>query len=124
MGKNFTLARLLPQYSAEVQRTKQKMVKGSSSTGHVAAAVGPLIAVAIVGAVCAYIYQANSSSTTGYVASSVQSQIAASQNQYQALEVQAAQLESLQRAESDPAVATMVPVDTITYIQTGAVAIR
>jgi hypothetical protein len=124
MGKNFTLARLVPQYSAEVQRTKQKMVKGSGPHVGAAAVAGPLIAVAIVAAFCAYVYQANSSSTSGYVSSSIQSQIADSDNQYQALEVQAAQLESLQRIESDPAVASMVPVDTISYIQTGDVAIR
>ncbi len=124
MGKNFTLARLVPQYSAHVQRTKQKMVNDTKARYNLAAIAGPLIALGIVGAICSYVYQANTSSTSGFVSSSVQQQIASAQNQYQSLEVQAAQLESLQRTESDPAVATMVPVDTITYIQTGAVAIR
>lgn len=119
MGKHFTLARLVPQQ--KIQR-----MPAPSHVAHTfrAVAAGSAVTLGIIVALCTYVYQVNAVSTSGYVAAHVQSQIASAQAQYQQLEVQAAQSQSLQQTEADPAVATMVPVDTITYIQTGAVALR
>jgi hypothetical protein len=118
MGTHFTLARLVP---------KQKITrepKPHRTSAISAVVVGPAIVVGIAVALCTYVYKVNATSTSSYVISHVQSQIANAQSQYQKLEVQAAQLDSLQRTETDPSVVSMVPVDTVTYIQTNAVAIR
>ena len=122
MGRHFNLAHLLPQYSEEVRKTKQRIVKESQPQYHPIA--GAFIGFAVVSLFVVSLYQVNSSSTSGYQITHVKNEIAAQQDQYQKLEVQAAQLQSIQRVESDPAVVGMVPVDATSYIQTNAVAVR
>lgn len=71
--------------------------------------------------ILAYLIQVNSFSTKGYEISSIQNNISKLQSNYQGLEVQVAQLQSIQRIQSDPEIASMVPVTSISYVQQSAI---
>jgi len=76
-----------------------------------------LLLALLVGSMLFYLIQVNNFSTTGYAINRLQSQISQLQDQHDKLQVQAAQLQSIDQIQSDPGVVNMVPVTHMTYIQ-------
>jgi len=120
MGKHFALTFQLPAY------TKQRQVRTARNgiAGIQAVHVGAAVLVLLVGTVLAYLVQVNNFATKGYEINRLQTQLAQLQDEHDKLQVQAAQLQSIQRIQTDPAVLNMVPINQITYVQTTALTQR
>ncbi len=112
MGKHFALALQVPLYKTE-QKKKKTPARRGLKTSH----IGFALFFACCALVLAYLIQVNGISTKGYEIGNLQGKIGDLQTSYQNLEVKAAQLQSIQRLQSDPEIAAMVPVTSITYIQ-------
>ena len=110
MGKHFALTLQLPKYRAERKNSHVNSLALNANYGIIVLAVAALM---IVG----YLIEVNSFSTKGYEISTLQKKVEQLKEDQRQLEVQAAQLQSLQRIQDDPAVQNMVPVSKISYVQ-------
>lgn len=116
MGKHFALTLQLPFYRSEQEKKKHPHTS-SIKVQHIGFAVFTLSVFMVL----AYLVQVNSFSTKGYEIGSIQNDISKLQSNYQGLEVQVAQLQSIQHIQSDPQIAAMVPVTSISYVQQSAI---
>jgi cell division protein FtsL len=117
MGKHFALTLQLPRYQSERKNKPNTLTLENHNYG--------LLIVAVAGfLVLAYLVQVNSFSTKGYEIRNAQKKIDQLRNDQRALEVQSAELQSLQRIQSQPAVLNMVPVSSISYVQTTSLSQR
>jgi cell division protein FtsL len=114
MGKYFALSMQIP-----MQQTK-KRTANRASVERLGFAVTALCLVLMV----SYFVQANSFSTKGFEISRLQQQVDDLAENNKKLQIEAAELQSLQRIQNEPQVTGMVPVNTVTYIQTSALSSR
>ncbi len=114
MGKHFALSLQLPGYHLEKVGSKVSRAELKMQT--------PLVGAAILGLgvlmVIVYLIQVNSFSTKGYEISTMQKKITQLREEQKNLEIQTAELQSLQRIQGDPTIINMVPVSSISYVQT------
>ena len=110
MGKHFALTLQLPKYSVDRKNRGTTTLALNANWGII------ILAVAVI-MIVAYLIEVNSFSTKGYAISTLQKKVEQLKADQRQLEVQAAQLQSLQRIQSDPAVQNMVPVSKISYVQ-------
>ncbi len=110
MGKHFALTLQLPKYSLERRSRNANSFANTGNWGIIVLAISCLM---IVG----YLVEVNSFSTKGYEISGLQRKVDQLKEDQRQLEVQAAQLQSLQRIQNDPAVQNMVPVSKVSYVQ-------
>ncbi|MDB4940060.1 MAG: hypothetical protein JWO40_485 [Candidatus Doudnabacteria bacterium] len=117
MGKHFALTLQLPKYRSERSVKIAPFTLENKKLG---------ISVLVLGSflVLTYLVQVNSFSTKGYEIRNLQTKVDQLKNDQRALEVQSAELQSLQRIQADPAVLNMVPVSTISYVQTTSLSQR
>jgi cell division protein FtsL len=114
MGKYFALSMQIP-----MQQTK-KRTASKASVERLGFAVTALCLILMV----SYFVQANSFSTKGFEISKLQQQVDDLAESNKKLQIEAAELQSLQRIQSEPQVTGMVPVNTVTYVQTSALSSR
>ncbi len=107
MGKHFALTFNLPG----ARLSPRSALSSQPNWGFAVLAAGCLLIVI-------YLVQVNSFSTKGYEINNLQKKIQQLKDGQKALEVQAAELQSLQRIQSDPIILNMVPVSSINYVQT------
>ncbi len=122
MGKHFALTFQLPSYRLErsASKTSNRFSGMFSNTTNIGAIVLGLCCLLTI----AYLIQVNNFSTKGYEISNLEKQISQLREEQKTLEVQTAELQSLQRIQSDPAIVNMVPVSTISYVQTTSLSQR
>lgn len=111
MGKHFALTLQLPKYHIERKAKTSTLTLENKNWGMAILVVGSML-------ILSYLVQVNSFSTKGYEIKSLQKKVESLRNDQKALEVQSAELQSLQRIQGNPSVLNMVPVSTISYVQT------
>jgi hypothetical protein len=114
MGKHFALTFQIPQYNL----TRENRQQLTETSFKLQAWHGMLLALALVTVGMYYLISANATATAGYTITSGQVQISAALQQQKKLETQLAELQSIQTIQSNPAVSQMVPVSSISYLQT------
>ena len=124
MGKHFALTFQLPMYGRTARPQAGSIKKKMNSIKFRTDFVGMAVLVLLVGSVLGYLIQVNNFSTKGYEINRLQSQLTALQEQHDKLQVQAAEAQSIQRIQNDPAVLNMVPTGQMTYIQSTALTQR
>ncbi|GAC1412364.1 MAG: hypothetical protein NVSMB66_1200 [Candidatus Doudnabacteria bacterium] len=117
MGKHFALSLKLPKYKMERQ-----IKNGISTIENRIWGISVLTAAGLL--LLFYMIQVNSFSTKGYEIKNLQTKVESLRNDQRALEVQSAELQSLQRIQSSSAVLNMVSVSTISYVQTKSLSAR
>jgi hypothetical protein len=120
MGKHFHLTRQIPVYRPRQQSAVAVGMLDETNIqrmGYIAFAALLLLAFA-------YLVQVNAFSTKGYEIHSLQVKISTLQEQNKKISIESSQLQSLNRIESAPQTATMVPVTQIGYIRTTALSRR
>ena len=120
MGKHFALTLRTKTNTVE---KKQPVQKNSSETT-MQVRIGASVLGVLVIALFFYLVQVNGFSTKGYQIRTIQNSIADLENNHTKLEMQAAQLESIQRTETNPTVLGMVPVSQVSFIQTHSLSER
>ena|SRR5258708_6872491 len=110
MGRHFALTFKLPNYSRQNSRIRSARLDYKN--------LGIAVFGAIILMLLIYLVQVNSFSTKGFEISSMQKKINTLKDQQRLLQIQAAQLQSFQRIQGDPAIINMVPVSAVSYIQT------
>jgi cell division protein FtsL len=110
MGKHFALTLQLPKYNSE-KRTR------SGSTVGVGSKYGMAVMIGCCVLTLTYLVQINSFSTKGYEIRSLEKKIDQLKQDQRMLEVETAELQSLQRIQNDPAVLNMVSVSSVNYVQ-------
>lgn len=116
MGKHFALTFQLPNFRQQQQQARRK--NQNILSGVRAQWLGMSILVLLVGAMLLYLVQVNNFATKGYEIKKLQTAVSQLQDENSKLVVQAAQLQSIQRIQTDPAVLNMVPATQMTYVQT------
>ena len=117
MGKYFALSMQLPQQQTSRKRTNTGNSKAVERVGFGVLAVCLLLTVM-------NLVQVNSFATKGYEISKLQKEIDALSQERTQMEVEAAQLQSLQRLQGESATSSMTSVDVITYIPNTALSHR
>ncbi len=117
MGKHFALTLQLPSYKKELNRNKTAYSANNQQ-------IGVAIFIASLALILIYLIQVNSFSTKGYEIRRLQKQISEQKDNYQKLETEAAELQSIQRIQGDQKVLNMVPVDNVSFIQTTSLSQR
>lgn len=122
MGKHFALSLQLPVYRMDKRhersvKTKTSMPLLTSNWGILVLGLCSLLTIV-------YLIQVNSFSTKGYEISNLQKKIDQLKEDQRTLEVQSAELQSLQRIQADPSLLNMVPVSSISYVQTTSLSQR
>jgi cell division protein FtsL len=115
MGKYFALSMQIPMQQKAGKRAVSKA--SVEKLGFAVTAACLLLAVS-------YLVQANSFSTKGFEISRLQQKVDALSESNKKLQIEAAQLQSLQRIQSEPQQTSMVPVNIVTYIQASALSSR
>jgi cell division protein FtsL len=115
MGKYFALSMQIP-----VQHKVKKRTAGKASVER----LGFVVVSACLILAISYLVQANSFSTKGFEISQLQQKVDALSESNKKMQIEAAQLQSLQRIQNEPQETSMVPVNTVTYIQTSALSSR
>lgn len=110
MGRHFALTYRLPNYNREKTRVNFWQVDYQN--------LGIAVFAAIALMTLVYLVQVNTFSTKGFEIRTLQKKIDTLKDQQKDLQLQAAQLQSFQRIQGDPAIMNMVPVTSISYIQT------
>lgn len=114
MGKHFALT---------FQMSALQGAKKSRKPSRIATA-GRKMGSVLFGACCLlgvmYLYQVNSFSTKGFEIKALQNKISVLQEQQRELQVQSAQLQSLQRIQASPEVQSMESVTSVSYIRNSA----
>lgn len=108
MGKNFALTMQLPMY-----RGRRQIQRKSAS-----ARSGLILVLSCAVLLVLHLVQINSFSTKGYEIKQRQREVTQLKEQAKKLEIQAAQLQSIQRVQGDQVILNMVPVTGVSYIQT------
>lgn len=111
MGKNFALTMQLPKYQG-----RRQLHRGSSNSSR----VGLVVVAGCMILLVLHLVQINSFSTKGYEIKQRQKEVVQLKEQAKRLEIQSAQLQSIQRVHGDPVILNMVPVTGVSYIQTTA----
>lgn len=114
MGKNFTLALLLPKYQAEKELQRTTRTYAGINIWQ-----GLAITSAVVFASLYYLVVANATATSGYAINQVQSQMNSLLQQQKQLEISLAEMQSISSVQGVPQVAGMVQVSSVTYLHTG-----
>lgn len=114
MGRHFAAALQLHSYRSEQQ--KQKIRYSRKFHGH-ANIIGACIAVLCLAALLNYLFQVNSFATKGYEIKKLDTRLTQLKEQHRKLQLEAAQLQSIQKIQMDQATLNMVPVSSISYIQ-------
>jgi hypothetical protein len=76
-----------------------------------------LVFAALTLLVFSYFIQVNTFSTKGYEIRQMQRSVSTLRDEQKKLEIEAAQLQSLQNLKAEPSASSMVPVNKVVYIQ-------
>ncbi len=121
MGRYFALSMNLP---SQQRLTRESRVKTSKHNVFSNNSTGFFVFTACCLMLLVYLVQVNSYSTKGFEIKSLERQISQLKEEQKQLQIQSAELQSFQRIQGDNAVVNMVPVSTISYIQTTALSER
>ncbi len=128
MGKHFALTLQLQSYVRKPGhiRTSARQVsyKKNAFSEIKSKYAGGVIFVLAILLVFFYLFQVNSFSTAGYGINRLHNKVADLENSHKKFEIQAAELQSIQRIQSDSAALSMVPVTSVDYIQATALTQR
>jgi hypothetical protein len=113
MGKHFYLTRKMHSYKPRHQAIAQVWL-----TEPILERVGLIVFASLLVLAFAYLIQVNAFSTKGIEIHSLQKKITQLKEQNKKIAIESSQLQSLDRIESDPQTAVMVPVTNIGYIRT------
>lgn len=117
MGKHFALTLKLPAYRDDQKKRKLRQVQKPDAINKFA---GIIVAIFCALALLNYIFRVNSVATKGYEINRLQTNLAQLKEQQKKLHLEMAQLQSIQRIQTDPATSGMVPVKDVAYIQNHA----
>ncbi len=120
MGNHFALTYKLNTLSSHSRQKSGRRARARIDSRILAIVILAGIALAALG----YLIEVNSFSTKGFEIRSLQKQIETLKDTQRQLQVQAAQLQSFQRIQSDQKIINMVPVASINYIHTAALSQR
>ncbi|GEM_PF-2241543 len=121
MGRYFALSMNLPAQQRVSRESRVKTAKHNLLTHN---RTGLLVFTACCLMLLVYLVQVNSYSTKGFEIKSLEKKISQLKEEQKQLQIQSAELQSFQRIQGDAAVVNMVPVSTISYIQTTALSER
>lgn len=114
MGKYFELTLQAPQYQATAVREKNR--DQAAGAMQLQAWHGVAMAALMVMGILYYLVLANSGATASYQITRMQSSMSNMTQQQKKLEMQRAESQSMQNIQSNPTIATMVPVSSVTYL--------
>lgn len=121
MGNHFALTYKLNTLPS---RSRSKSGRGRNWLRLDTNALAVAVFFAIILSLVAYLVEVNTFSTKGFEIRTLQKQIETLKQSQNQLQVQAAQLQSFQRIQGDNQIINMVPVTSISYIQTTALSQR
>lgn len=110
MGKHFALTLQLPRYTSERKNRTSGVMLADRKWGAAVLFTSCLLLIT-------YLVQVNSFATKGYEIGNLQKKIDQLKTEQRTLEVQTAELQSLQRIQAQPTILNMVPVSSISYVQ-------